>query len=315
MLNLVTGKGSAMSESLTGDPYLNALTFTGSGEVGTRLRHAVADCNVKVQLELGGKNPVVVHADADLAAAAQIVRGAVLYTGQRCTALSRVYVERAAAQAFRKLMVDEVAGHAVVDPYDEGTDVAPLVSAEQRDRVSRYLEIAREEKADVVVEEDPCRQTGFFLASTVLSGIAPDSVVLREEIFGPVLVVEEMDVFDDALRAANDTELGRSSAIFTINLNKAMAFFHRTQSGLVHINWSTSGVKPHIPFGVSRIQETWAGSCARRPGRSSPRPRSFTCGRHRDERLAGHPSRHSLAAIIPQPHTVGTLPRSKHGQH
>jgi aldehyde dehydrogenase (NAD+) len=259
VLNLVTGKGSAMSDSLTGDPHLNALTFTGSGEVGTRLRYAVADRNVKVQLELGGKNPAVVLADADLAdAAAQIVRGAMVCTGQRCTATSRVYVERSVAEAFRKLLADEVSALVVGDPYDDRTDVGPLVSAEQRDNVSRYLEIAREEKADVIVEGDPGSKTGFFLAPTVLSGIAHDSVVLIEEIFGPVLVVVEVNDFDDALRAANDTEFGLSSAIFTSNLNNAMAFVRHTQSGLVHINRETAGVEPHVPFGGLKASSNMA---------------------------------------------------------
>jgi aldehyde dehydrogenase (NAD+) len=179
-------------------------------------------------------------------------------TGQRCTATSRVYVERSVAEAFRKLLADEVSALVVGDPYDDRTDVGPLVSAEQRDNVSRYLEIAREEKADVIVEGDPGSKIGFFLAPTVLSGIAHDSVVLIEEIFGPVLVVVEVNDFDDALRAANDTEFGLSSAIFTSNLNNAMAFVRHTQSGLVHINRETAGVEPHVPFGGLKASSNMA---------------------------------------------------------
>ncbi|MCW3002523.1 MAG: aldehyde dehydrogenase family protein [Conexibacter sp.] len=251
VLNLVTGSGAALSPALTGDPRLAALTFTGSGGVGTRLRQAVADRNVKVQLELGGKNPAIVLADADLEdAAVQVVRGAMLSTGQRCTATSRVYVERSAAATFRELLCAEVGRLVVGDPYDEATDVGPLASVAQRDTVGGYLQLARQEGAEFAAggvaspAGDDC-----FVAPTVLTGVAPTSDLVREEIFGPVLVVTEIEDFDAAIAAANDTEFGLSSAIFTRDLGKAMAFIRRTQSGVVHVNRETAGVEPHVPFG------------------------------------------------------------------
>ncbi|NJC67526.1 aldehyde dehydrogenase family protein [Planosporangium flavigriseum] len=250
VLNLVTGKGSALSGALTGDPRLAALTFTGSGGVGTRLRQAVADRNVKVQLELGGKNPAVVLADADLEdAAVQIVRGAMLSTGQRCTATSRVYVERSAAPRLRELLRARVAELVVGDPFDEATDVGPLASAEQRDTVASYLKLARDEQVEVVVGGSVPDDGSCFVSPTVLAGVRPDSRLVCEEIFGPVLVLEEVDDFDAALAAANDTEFGLSSGLFTRDLGKAMAFVRRTQSGLVHVNRETAGVEPHVPFG------------------------------------------------------------------
>lgn len=249
VLNLVTGSGRALSSSLTGNRHLAALTFTGSGGVGNRLRQAVADRNVKVQLELGGKNPAIVLADADLQdAAVQIVRGAMLSTGQRCTATSRLYVERAVAGRLCELLRDNVERLTVGDPYDEATDVGPLASVEQRDTVARYLEIARKEQAEIIVggtiDDHSC-----YVAPTILTGVDADSALVREEIFGPVLVIEEVDDFDAAVEAANDTEFGLSSALFTKDIAKAMAFLRRTQSGMVHINRETAGVEPHVPFG------------------------------------------------------------------
>ncbi len=250
VLNLVTGKGRAISASLTGDRRLSALTFTGSNSVGSSLRQAVADRNVKVQLELGGKNPAVVLADADLDdAAAQIVRGAMLSTGQRCTATSRVYVERTVAARLRELLREHVERLVVGDPFDEATDVGPLASSEQRDTVAAYLQLARDEGAEIVVGGDVDEEGSCFIAPTVLAGVRPDSALMREEIFGPVLVIEEVDNFEAAMLAANATEFGLSSAVFTRDIGKAMAFVKGTQSGLVHINRETASVEPHVPFG------------------------------------------------------------------
>lgn len=250
VLNLVTGKGRTLSASLTGDPRLAALTFTGSNDVGVGLRQAVADRNVKVQLELGGKNPAIVLADADLEdAAAQLVRGAMLSTGQRCTATSRVYVERSVAPRLRELLRAQVGKLVVGDPYDEATDIGPLASAEQRDTVAGYLQAARDQQAEVVVGGSMDAGEGYYMAPTILADVPRDSAVVREEIFGAVLVIDEVEDFEAALKLANNTEFGLSSAIFTRDLAKAMSFVRRTESGLVHINRETAGVEPHVPFG------------------------------------------------------------------
>ncbi|HWI70724.1 MAG TPA: aldehyde dehydrogenase family protein [Baekduia sp.] len=249
VLNLVTGRGRELSGALTDDPRLAALTFTGSGGVGTRLRQAVADRNVKVQLELGGKNPAVVLADAELRdAAVQVVRGAMFATGQRCTATSRVYVDRSVAAEFRELVVAEVAALVIGDPNDEATDVGPLASAEQRDTIARYLQLARDEGATVVAGGDADPEH-CFVAPTVLTGVGAESALVREEIFGPVLVLTEVDGFEAAIAAANDTEFGLSSAVFTRDLGTALAFVRRSEAGMVHVNRETAGVEPHIPFG------------------------------------------------------------------
>ncbi len=248
VLNLVTGGGGALSGALTDDPRVEALTFTGSVGVGTRLRQAVADRNVKVQLELGGKNPAIVLADADLEdAATQIVRGAMLSAGQRCTATSRVYVERAVSPRLRELLVERTRELVVGDPYEETTDVGPLGSPEQRDTVARYLELARSEGVEVLV--GGAMREGCFVEPTILSAVPRASALSCEEIFGPVLVLEEVDDWEQAIAAANDTEFGLSSAVFTTDLGRALEFVRRTESGLVHVNRETAGVEPHVPFG------------------------------------------------------------------
>jgi acyl-CoA reductase-like NAD-dependent aldehyde dehydrogenase len=249
VLNLVTGKGAALSGPLVGNPHLAALSFTGSNAVGSRLRHAVADRNVKVQLELGGKNAAIVLADADLEdAAARVTRAAMFATGQRCTATSRVYVERSVGDEFIKRLCDAVNGLVVGDPFDDGTDVGPSAFPDQRDKVAEYLDLAHDEGAEVLAGGSPDGD-GCFVKPTILTGVDPDSRVVREEIFGPVLVVELVDDFDSAIAKANDTEYGLSSAVFTRDVGKAIAFARRTESGVVAINRETAGIEPHVPFG------------------------------------------------------------------
>lgn len=250
VLNLITGKGRKLSGALTGDPRLAAITFTGSGGVGTHLRQAVADRNVKVQLELGGKNPAIVLADADLAdAALQVTRGAMLATGQRCTATSRVFVERAVAAEFEQLLREQISSLVVGDPFDEATDLGPAAFGEQHETVSEYLELAESEHARAFTAGDVARENTCFLTPTLLTGVAPESRLMREEIFGPVLVLQAVEDLDAALAAANDTEFGLSSAVFTQDIGNAMRFIRATESGVVHVNRETAGVEPHVPFG------------------------------------------------------------------
>ncbi|EHN11975.1 Aldehyde dehydrogenase [Patulibacter medicamentivorans] len=263
VLNLVTGSGRALSEPLTKDPALAALTFTGSVGVGLRLRAALADRTTKLQLELGGKNPAIVLADADLPdAIEQIARGAMLQAGQRCTATSRVYVDRGIHDAFVAGLVERVRAFAVGDPRDPATDIGPLASREQRDTVEGYLAQARDGAATIACGGSPIADGdgaawkgdgraagGHWVQPTVLTDVADDHPLVREEIFGPVVCVTAVDGFDDALARANDSEFGLSSAVFTRDLATALRFARGTRSGLVHVNRETAGVEPHLPFG------------------------------------------------------------------
>ena len=250
-LNLLTGPGAELSEALTADPRLAALTFTGSVATGRGLDRAVAGRGVKVQLELGGKNPAIVLADADLADAAdQVCRGAMIATGQRCTATSRVYVEDPAFDEFAGALVERVEALRVDDPYDEATDVGPLASVEQLRKVGGYLDLASAEGCEVLAGggySEPER--GFWVEPTVLTGVGSESALMREEIFGPVAVLAPVSGFEAAIAAANDTEFGLSAAIFTRDLGRAMAFAREIEAGQVHVNRETAGAEPHAPFG------------------------------------------------------------------
>lgn len=254
VLNLITGDGKRISSSLTGDPDLAALTFTGSNSVGVNLRQAVADRSVKIQLEMGGKNPAVVLEDADLDdAAEQIARGAMLSAGQRCTATSRVYVVTTVLDEFCARLVRAVDAFRVGDPYLDETDIGPLASVDQHRRVAEFLALAKQERATVLAGclevADPATAGGCFVAPTVLTDVATDSRLLTEEIFGPVVVVTECADYEEALQLANSSKYGLSAAIFTSRIDRATDFMRRSATGLVHVNRETAGIEVNVPFG------------------------------------------------------------------
>ncbi|HTU13777.1 MAG TPA: aldehyde dehydrogenase family protein [Solirubrobacterales bacterium] len=252
VLNLVTGSGGELSEAITSASGMRALSFTGSGATGMKIQAALSGTTAKLQLELGGKNPAIVLADADLAdAAVQISRGAFLSTGQRCTATSRAYVERAVFDHFSDLLRAEAAAMVVADPQDPGTDVGPAASAAQFRTVNEYLDLARAEGATFLFGEDrvPAADGGYFIPPTILTGVDLESRLVTEEIFGPVICLIPVDGFEQGIELANDTEFGLSSAVFTSDLKVAMKFARLTESGVVHVNRETAGVEPHVPFG------------------------------------------------------------------
>jgi len=252
VLNLLTGSAAGgLGRAITSHSELDAITFTGSGEVGAAIRRAAAERGVKVQLELGGKNPVVVLADADIDRAVELtVRGAMLSTGQRCTATSRAIVVDEARAEFVQKLLERVGRLRVSDPEGEATDVGPLASAEQYRSVCAYLELARAEGCTPACGGTAnAREDGYFVAPTVYLDVDRDARIAREEIFGPVLCVLFARDLDDALELANDTPFGLSASIFTRDLAAALEFSRRIEAGVVRINGETAGVEPHVPFG------------------------------------------------------------------
>ncbi|MFG2965605.1 MULTISPECIES: aldehyde dehydrogenase family protein [unclassified Streptomyces] len=252
VLNVVTGRTAEIEEALLDDPRITGITFTGSNAVGNRIRRRLADRNVRFQGELGGKNASVVLRDADLPAAARAVVAASFgQAGQRCTATSRVIVERPVYDEFVALLVAEVRALTVGPGDDPATTLCPLSSPKQRDSVLADLTRAVEQGATVLTggDTDPERPHGCYVRPTVLADVTPDMAVWREEVFGPVLAVRAVDGFDAAVEAVNDSAFGLAAAVFTRDLGSAYRFADEAECGQVAVNTTTTGWDVHLPFG------------------------------------------------------------------
>lgn len=253
VLNLVLGRSADVGETLVRHDALTAITFTGSNEVGRSIQLTATERGKKVQLELGGKNPAIVLADADLEQAAeQVARGAFLSAGQKCTATSRVIVEGRVLDEFAERLVDRARSWKVGDPLDPDTTVGPLASEAQLDRVSRYLDVAREEGAASLAGADGAASEGYFVRPTVLAGVAPESSVASEEIFGPVAALLEASSYEDAVAQANDTPFGLTASLFTRDLGRALRFAREARAGVVKVNQETAGLEFQVPFGGTK---------------------------------------------------------------
>ncbi|WP_329281953.1 aldehyde dehydrogenase family protein [Streptomyces sp. NBC_01451] len=261
VLNVVTGRTAEIEEALLDDSRIAGVTFTGSNSVGNRIRRRLADRNVRFQGELGGKNASVVLADADLPAAAKaVVAAAFGQAGQRCTATSRVIVERPVYAEFTRLLVAEVETLKVGPGSDPSTTLCPLSSPRQRDSVLADIGRAVEQGATVLTggraDTEGERVHGCYVRPTVLAGVTPDTAVWREEVFGPVLAVREVDDFTSAVEAVNDSGFGLAAAVFTRDLARAYRFADEAECGQVAVNTTTTGWDVHLPFGGFRDSGT-----------------------------------------------------------
>jgi aldehyde dehydrogenase (NAD+) len=251
VLNLVLGTGGAVGTALVTHRDVDAITFTGSGAVGKQVQLEATERGKKVQLELGGKNPAIVLADADLdLASEQIARAAFLSAGQKCTATSRVIVERPAVDAFTEKLIERAKSWPVGDPLDPSTRVGPVVSQRQLDIVMGYIDLAHSEGATALAggRRIPDLE-GYFVQPTVLADISPDSRVVREEIFGPVAALLPASSYEEAIALANDTPFGLSASLFTRELGRALQFVRDIQVGVVKVNQESAGLEYQVPFG------------------------------------------------------------------
>jgi aldehyde dehydrogenase (NAD+) len=250
--NLVMGPGSQVGNAIVKSPLVRAVSFTGSVPVGRRLAGDLVARGAKIQLEMGGKNPLVVLDDADLKVAVECaVNGAFFSTGQRCTASSRLIVQEGIHDRFVEALTERVAALKVDNALKPGTDIGPVVSRSQLEQDIGYVDIGRKEGAKVVIGGEALnRETpGHYMAPALLTETTNDMRVNREEIFGPVATVIRVRDYDEAVAVANDTEFGLSSGICTTSLKYAGDFKKRSSAGMVMVNLPTAGVDYHTPFG------------------------------------------------------------------
>ena len=252
VFNLVMGSGSTVGDTLINAPGVNAISFTGSVDVGKRVATAAIGHGAKVQLEMGGKNPLVVLDDADLPVAVNVaVQGAFYQTGQRCTASSRFIVEKGIHDKFVGAVVDKIKSLKIDDALAAGTDIGPVVSQTQLDQDINYIDIGKKEGAKLAWGGERLNrpQPGYYLAPALFTETTNQMRINREEIFGPVATVIRVAGYDEALAVANDTPFGLSSGIVTRSLKHASHFKRHSQAGMVMVNLPTAGVDYHTPFG------------------------------------------------------------------
>lgn len=248
--NLVIGPGTPFGDALAEVDYVRAVSFTGSVDIGYRLKSALAARPIRLQLELGGKNPYVVWQDADLKEAArQAAEGAFFYAGQKCTATSRGLVHRAVYESFVEIFLDVVGGLSVGDPLDEATRVGPLVDSAARDNTARWVERGIKDGGRVLIGGKVPDRDGYYYPPTVIDGLPLDAALAQEEVFGPVVTLHPVADLEEAIRAANAVRFGLSASIATHDLAVAEAFMEGVEAGLVQVNQPTAGVEYQTPFG------------------------------------------------------------------
>lgn len=248
-LNVVTGFGADIGDVLTTHSLVKAVMFTGSSRVGKHIGGLCGSLMRRVVLELGGKSPLVILADADLDAAVEAATfGQFFFQGQACMASSRIYVERSIEAEFCRRFKARAESLSMGDLRDPNTWVGPIISERQRQRVRTHIEDARAKGATILTGGE---WIGNRCLPTILTGVSENMTVCREETFGPVTSVYPVADLDEAIARANDTSYGLSSAIFTRDISKAFRFMQEVRAGMVHINAPTINDEPHVPFGGS----------------------------------------------------------------
>ena len=252
VLNLVMGRGSVVGQAMLDSPDLAGITFTGSTGTGKRVALASIEHNRKFQLEMGGKNPMVVLDDADLNVAVEAAANSGFFsTGQRCTASSRIIVTEGIHDRFMAALTDKLKTLNVDNALKQGTHIGPVVDEKQLQQDMDYIEIGKKEGAKLAFGGERIeRETpGFYLQPTLFTEATNQMRISREEIFGPVASVIRVKDYDEALAVANDTPFGLSAGIATTSLKYATHFKRNSEAGMVMVNLPTAGVDFHVPFG------------------------------------------------------------------
>jgi acyl-CoA reductase-like NAD-dependent aldehyde dehydrogenase len=257
VLNLVYGSGGTVGRAIVEDPRVRAISFTGSNDVGSELYASGAQRLKKVQCEMGGKNPVLVLEDADLALAIEgTAQGAFGSTGQRCTATARAIVVEKIADEFVRRLGERARSLKVGPGLEETSDLGPSVDEQQFETVMRYIGEGRNDGAELVFGGEPLRDgaraRGWFIAPTIFDHVGPDARIAQEEIFGPVLSVIRVKDFDEGLEVCNNTRYGLTSSIYSKDSNRIFQFVRGIETGITHVNSPTMGGEAQLPFGGTK---------------------------------------------------------------
>ncbi|CAN5564731.1 aldehyde dehydrogenase family protein [soil metagenome] len=243
LFNVLFGEGET-GAAIVGHEGIDAVSFTGSAVVGSKVAQACSARNVKFQTEMGGKNPAIVLKDADLSQAAKLVAaGAMRFAGQKCTATSRVIVDKSIQNEFLPLLKAAIDELPILDPSDAKSAIGPVITEESKVRIS---EATRD--LETIYNSANIPDSGYFLPCQVIEATT-EKRVAQEELFGPVLALLVANDLDHALSIANDSPFGLSASLFTTNLKEAMKYVSKIQAGMVRVNADTTGVDPHAPFG------------------------------------------------------------------
>jgi aldehyde dehydrogenase (NAD+) len=253
VVNMVTGNGSVIGQGIIDHPGINGITFTGSDTVGKRVGQGALARGAKYQLEMGGKNPVIVAADADLDLAVDAtINGGLRSAGQKCTATSRVIVQSEIYDEFKEKLLEKVKGLKVGYGLHKDTWMGPCSSESQLNTILAYVEKGREEATLLYGGnrlEGEGFEHGFYIQPTIFDNVKPHMTIAQEEIFGPVLALIKVDTFEEALHIANDVRYGLSASIFTRNIGNMLSFINDMDAGLVRVNSESAGVELQAPFG------------------------------------------------------------------
>ncbi len=250
VLNVLTGSGSKAGAELVRNPGTRAISFTGSVGVGQGVREEATARDCRVQLELGGHNPLIVMADAELDRAVEAAyAGAFWSAGQKCTATRRILVQQDVYEEFRTRLLARVEAGTVGDPADPEVEVGPVVHETAMEEILGAIERARAEGGTVLTGGERSDDEGYLIAPTVFEGLADDAELSCEEVFGPVTSLYRFETLDEAMERANAVRFGLSASIFTRDLQAVQRFTDEIGAGIIHVNSQTAGADVHVPFG------------------------------------------------------------------
>ena len=257
VVNFVQGSGGELGTALVNAKPLKGISFTGSCEIGDWLHGEASKRRLRIQLEMGGKNPTIVLADCDFNSAVEnVVNASFFSTGQKCTATSRAIVEDGIYDKFVAAVVERTKKLKVGDGMQAGIEIGPAVDQGALETILKYIGIGKAEGAKLLCGgnrlTDNGRDKGFFVEPTVFSDVTESMTIAKEEIFGPVLAIMRAKDFDDAMRIANNIPFGLSSSIQTTNLSRTFEYIYRSEAGLLTVNLPSAGVEYQLPFGGTK---------------------------------------------------------------